>query len=281
MPSLSSKFDKGEAKGALVIGVTNESLELVDAWVAKMKPTYPIVVVQGDGFDQALGVKGFPTAGVVDPAGILTYAGYSPETAFSAAAKEATKGSIYPKSLDKIRKSLKAGDLSKGYGDLLSTQAGGKVSEEDTEWFNNFKVWIEETVATDVRLGAAELEGGRIYSAVTLVEAVAEADPPFPTTADAKALMEKMTAMPDFKKEMKGGQLFEQAVALAKEQAYTDAVKKYASIGKKYKDTLIGEAASKAAAELVEKGMPGYKSVCDPCRKGKKACEKHAESVRI
>ena len=45
----------------VVIGVTDEEPHIVDRWFAKKQPTYPIVILKDKTFEQALGVKFFPT----------------------------------------------------------------------------------------------------------------------------------------------------------------------------------------------------------------------------
>jgi hypothetical protein len=265
----------------VIIGVTNEDLDLVDSWVAKKQPSYPIVVVRGKAFDQALGVKGFPTQGVIAPDGTLTYAGYSPEGDFKDAAKQAEKGSLYPKALNKVRKSLKAGSRVDAYAELLELEAGGKVEEADAEWVEKFKVWVEELAADDLKAARAEFEAGRVYTAIALAEPLAESKTAFPSSPDALALMEELEALPTYKKELKGGKAYAGAVELEAEGEYTDAAKKFVSIAKKFDGTRIGDAAMVEAKRLVGDGKPGYKSTCGDCRKQKRACTRHAEKVKI
>ena len=261
--------------------MTNEDLDLVDAWVTKKNPSYPIVVVRGKAFDKALGVKGYPTQGVIAPDGTLTYAGYSPEGKFKQAVKQAEKGSLYPKVLNEVRKALGADDRNKAYAELRALESGGKLAEADADWAARFKDWIEGLAAEDLEAARAEFEAGRVYLAVARAEPLAESKAAYPSSPDAKAFLEELEALPTYKRELAGGKAYASALELEAEGEYTDAAKKFVTIAKNFKAARIGDAALIQARRISDAGLPGYKKTCNDCRKQKRACSRHAETVKL
>ncbi|MCZ6596803.1 MAG: hypothetical protein O7B99_04120, partial [Planctomycetota bacterium] len=59
----------------VVIGVTDEDPALVDKFVQKFKPTYPIVILKSNDFEGFLGVEYFPYGAVIAPDGTLSFSG--------------------------------------------------------------------------------------------------------------------------------------------------------------------------------------------------------------
>ena len=88
--------------------MTDEETKLVDEFVGKRKPTYPIVILKGNALETALGVAHFPFNGVIDTEGKLVYAGDSPESTLGKVMKNAKPGSPWPKKLVKASLALRA-----------------------------------------------------------------------------------------------------------------------------------------------------------------------------
>ena len=107
------------------------------------------------------------------------------------------------------------------------------------------------------------------------------AAPPFPTTADSLALVKELEALPDFKKEVAGGELFLEAETLEGDGEYLEAFETYKSAAKKFAGTKIAANAKAAAEKLRTEGKPGFESACDDCRKERRACAKHKEDVKL
>jgi len=263
--------------------VTDEKPELVDKWMADVQPTYPVVILGSGDFESFLEVKFFPTAAVITPEGELSFSGSSSEVAgpLSEAMSRAKKGSLWPKSLSKVVKALEAGKTDAAYGALLKLLDGGKLGEADGTIAGQFRSYLEGQAALAHEAGRKLLDEGFAWRAAGKVELYAEAKTPFPASADCAALLAEIAALPSFKKEMKGGELFAEAEALLDERDYTAAIKAWVSITKKCKGTRIAEHARARAAELARKGMAGYKSTCERCQQAKQACSKHAETVKL
>ena len=262
--------------------MTDEPSDLVDSWVAKNKPSYPIAILKDKKFEDFLGVRFFPTGAVIDPEGKLLYAGSVGELSgpLGDAMSEAEKGPLYPKVLAKAVKYLRAGDLDKSYGELLKLLESGKVEEADLAAVTRFREYLEGLAAAALQDGKKLFDEGFVLRSVREIEPYAESQPPFPATAECRAFLTRLEELPAFKAEMRGGELYAEAEALKDSMEFTDAVKAYKSVYKKYDGTLIAEKARNEVDELVKKGMPGYAPYCDSCRSDGRACRKHREEVK-
>lgn len=246
-----------------------------------MKPEFPIVIVKGGAFDDALGVRGYPTKAVVSPDGILTYAGYDEGEALENAMSSATKGSFIPKIVDKVRKLMSSGKRDKAYAEVLSILEKGKAkTDEDRFWVESYQGSIEAGVASDVELARTEFDEGRAYLAVELLEEITKSKMIYPAREAALLLLQEVEAMPNFKDEMKGGKAYAKARTYGDEREFEDYAKAMISVSKKYDGTRIGERALKDAQDVIDRGLPGMRSSCPGCAERKKACVKHAVEIK-
>ena len=102
-----------------------------------------------------------------------------------------------------------------------------------------------------------------------------------PATETAQKLIADIKTTPNFDAEIKGGALYASAMQLEEEEAYAEAFQAFKDIAKKAPGTKIAVVATGRAQQLMIKGMPGYEKACEKCQKGKKACEKHAKTVKL
>lgn len=261
--------------------MTDESPELVREWLLKAKPAYPIAVT-GGAFESFINVPHFPFCAVIGPDGNLAYAGNvgMEEGALDGALDKTKKAPLWPKSLSKVTK-LMMGDPIKAYGELKKLRESGKVSPEDQPFTEGFVAYLEGRAQGALDAARQANEGGHVFRAVKAIEIFATAQPPFPTSADSAQLLKELQALPDFKKELAGGEAFAEAEMLEKDHEFLDAFNAYKSIYKKYADTRIAANARTKAESLHSDGMPGFASTCDPCRKAKRACDKHRKEVKL
>ena len=263
--------------------MTDEPASLVDEWVAKHKPQYPIAILPDGAFEKAIGLRFFPYASVISPGGRIAYAGdaRSYSDILEEALEESEKGPASPKIVAKAAKLLAQDKLDKAYGELLDLVAGGDLSESDLAAVVHFREFLERQASTALETAQGSQAAGYYYKALTLVRTYAEAEPAFPVTADCQALVAELEAVPEFKREMKGGEDYEEAEALYRDGEYTDAAEAFKSIYKKYKGTRISEKAYEFARIIVDKGFPGKRSDCTQCRQAKRACARHEEEVDL
>lgn len=266
----------------MVIGVTDESPALVDAWVAKNKPSYPVVILKSGKFESFLGVQFFPTGAVIAPDGKLLYSGSAGMVSgpLGDAMSKAEKGSAFPKCLAKASKYMRENQLAESYAEVLELLEG-TLDDADRPFVERFKTYLKAQASDALSDGKALVEAGYVYEALNRVEDFAEAEPAFPATPDCRALVTSLRELPEFKDEMKGGEKLLEARQHEDAGEYEDAVKVYKAVYKKYDGTRIAANAREAARDLVDRGMPGYRASCQDCRQGRRACDKHHEDVKL
>jgi hypothetical protein len=266
--------------------VTDEDLSIVDPWIKRAKPGYPVVAVKGGEFDAALKVDAFPCQAVIDTEGKIAYSdGFgrsSAEGPLASAMTKATKGSIWPKKFATTADLIATGALDKSYAELKKQLAGAAdFNPDEKNAATKLQTFLEGS-AVEAQSDAKNLfSSGRIYDAHKRLEMFAKAAPPFPATPDCAKLMTEVEAAPDFKNEMKAGEQFLAAQDLERAQNYSDAFKAYKAIVKGLATTKMAGFAKDKAEDLIKKGMPGYEPACEKCMAAKKACEKHAEKVKL
>jgi hypothetical protein len=253
-------------------------VDVVDKWYASKKKTgYPIVILDGQ-LEKVLGVPHFPFTGVIDPDGNLSYAGDSPEGAIKKGMKNAKPGSMWPKKLASAATLLRNGKLGEAWAELQGMKG---LDDREKTVHDKFTTYISEASADTVKTAQDLLKKDMVYAAMQKVEGVANAKPELPATPDAVKLVGEIKAVPNFDNEMKGGELYADALEKESQEAYLEAVNLLKSVIKKAEGTKIADVAQKRAQDLISKGMPGYEPTCDKCVKRKKACEKHAKPVKL
>lgn len=267
----------------MVIGVTDEAEGLVDRWVEENEPGFPIVILANSSVEDAIGVQFFPTAAVVGPDGVITYSGSA--GAYSKSLKEALagaeKGSLIPKALSKVEDALKENDHAGAYEEVVEELEGGKLEGRELAWARKLKDWLEGLAVDDLAAGRALVEEGYLFRAFMKLDPYREIDAAYPNRGEIVAFLEELEGRDEFQAEMKGGELFEEVDELMREWEFVKAIKVCRKVYKKYPDSQIALKARAFAEEVVAEGLPGAKPTCDKCRRKRRACSKHEESVRL
>jgi len=269
----------------VIIGVTDEKESLVDAWVKKHKPTFPIAILADDSFEKAIGVKGFPTVAVIEPGSKLAYAGYlgKEKEPLKQAIAASDQKPLFPERLDETRRLLQEGTLTEAYVAAIKANGFEDHDESQAVWTRAFRKYVEDKAAELLTKANKAVEDGVIYRAVDLATPIAESKVAFPATPKAKELLASLSALETYKDELKGGAAFEKAAEKEREGDYFDAAKAYLKISKKrsWADTKIAQAALARAKKLAEEGRLGYRASCNNCRSAKRACAKHEKTLRF
>lgn len=269
----------------MLIGVTDESPALVDEWMERVQPEYPIVCLKDDAFEKFLGVRFFPTGAVIDPDGKLAFAGSAGavEGALGEAMRKTSKSPLFPKVFKKVTKALREGDYAKSHGELVKLLERGRWDEGEESLARNLKQHHEDLAADALAEARQWREDNRIYRAVQVLAPFVDVDPPFAISGDARAFLQELEALPEYELEMSGGEDFAEAEALEDASEFEDAFDAYRSIAKKASGSRIGNVALENARRLMESGQPGWSESCGACRasRGQKACSKHEKKVRL
>lgn len=265
----------------MIIGVTDEAADLVDEFVEKRKPTYPVVILKTSALEDALGVPHFPFHGVIDTKGNLVYAGNSPEGAIGKSLKDAKAGPLWPKKLTKAAQALRVSKWADAWTELDAVGKDTGLDEREKAVHAKFKAYVEAQASAAFARAKAAAAAGHVWAALVDCEPLAKASPPMPMAEDAQKLVADLRATPKFDLESKGGQEFVEADRLERTRDYLGAAERFKAISKKYPGTQIGPLALQRARDLVGRGMPGFKETCPKCGKAGRACAKHAEEVKL
>jgi hypothetical protein len=265
----------------VIIGVTDEEPEVVEAWLARAKPKYPIARTKGE-FEDQIDVPHFPYSAVIGPDGNITYAGDAGggESKIDEGLKGSKKEALWPKSLAKVTK-LMQGDPVKAYGELKKLQSDPKLAASDKPFVDSFVAYLEEQAKQAQATGKSLFEQGYVLKAVRTIESYSAAVPAFPSSADSQTLLKEMQALPDYKKEVTGGEAYLAAEALEKDYEFLEAFEGYKSVSKKFEGTKIAGVARTDAERLMKDGLPGMVPACPNCSKVRRACVKHKKEVKL
>ena len=263
--------------------MTDEEPELVDAWFDENRPTYPIAVLANTDFEDFIGVEFFPTAAVIDPEGLLRYSGSAGtvQGPLKEALSKATKGTVHPKALAKAMTALRRQEIEKSYAEVGKVLGDDGLEDETRAAAEALRLHLEEIATAALERARALEEEGFLLDAHERAALFSGAKSPFPTAAEGRAFMEALEASPGWKDEVKGGKLFRQARESEAAGEYMDAIGTYKKILKRHAGSRIAENARARAEEVIEAGLPGKRMACEACRRGRRACEKHAEDVEL
>lgn len=269
----------------MLIGVTDEPPSLVDEWMDKVQPEYPIVCLKNGDLEKFLGVQFFPTAAVIAPDGTLAFSGSAGAVAgpLGKALRDATKTPLFPKVFKKVSKALREGDYEKSRAELAKLIERGRWDEGEEAAAAQLLQYHEDLAVEALARAETSKKARRVYDAVQALAPFAEVEPELAVSAKLRAFLAELEAMPDYSKEMSGGEDFAEAEALERSYEFEDAFNAYKSISKKTEGTWIGELALEHARRLMDSGRPGWSQHCNACRASRQqsACEKHQKKVRL
>lgn len=265
----------------MIIGVTDEETKLVDDFVAKRKPTYPVVILKNNALETALSVPHFPFHGVIDTEGNLVYAGDSPESTLGKVMKSAKPGSMWPKKLVKAAQALRSGRFADAWAEIQGLAKDAGLDEREKRVVTRFQAYVESNVSDELAAAKKESGAGLILRASKRLEALSAAQPPLSVSEEAGRLLADLKSTPHYEDELKGGEAFEAADKKEDAGDFLAAFNGFKDVAKKYADNRIGSVATGRAKSILDRGMAGYEPACPKCGEAKKACPKHAKNVKL
>jgi hypothetical protein len=246
---LNTLYAKYKDKGVVLIAVTNEPRGLVDAFVAKNSPTYPIVIESGDS-GVKFGISGYPTQFVIAPDGkIAANNGFHEQLIQDLIPKQRMAPTL-PEKFAAVQKLLdkdKLADARKA----LEAAAAGRVTEDEKKAADDYIQWIDDG-GTASLAEAAEAEKAMDFGAAAetyqdLTSRYAGLDPAVKATEAMKAML----ADPAKKREVDAAKALDKArTAAADENMAKKKAAIYKAVAAKWKDTKAGAKAAKLADDL-------------------------------
>ena len=255
MGHLNQLWEKYKDKGVVLIAVTNEGRKLVDAFVAKNGPKYPIVVESSDSAD-SYEIAGFPSRFVIGPDGKIAGNSFDEGLVDSLLAKQRIPPKLPEKAVDaaKLLEKGKYADARKS----LEAFAAGKVSADDAESANAAVKWIDDAAAASLASAADSETAGDIAGAAQGYEDVAADFAGLEAATKAADALKALLAVPAKKNEVDGAKALAKARGEARDMTPKKAIPVYKAIATKFKGTKAGEKAQKymeaLEAQLAKKG---------------------------
>jgi peroxiredoxin len=76
VPHLNELHEKYAGKGLTVVGVSNESEQVIESTISKVKMAFPVARLSGSAVDAAYQVRGVPQSFLIDRTGKLLWQGH-------------------------------------------------------------------------------------------------------------------------------------------------------------------------------------------------------------
>lgn len=266
-------------KGLVVIGVSDESFDLIDGYVEKHGIEFPIARLASGEFETAIGVSGFPTSAILNPKGELAWKGHpgSADGPLSKHMKGSKRTALLPKEFAGIEKALDKEDYPSAYEELNEFLGDAQLAPESKVAAEALVKYIDASANRLWTKGSAALEEGDYYTASLAFADLAENYEGIGSADEAAAKVAEFKKDKAIGNEIKGGAKLLSVAELTDEYEFDKAYKAYRSLAKKYKETRTGERAQAKADELKSNGMLGYEKNCQSCRNGRKACARHSK----
>jgi hypothetical protein len=272
---LQKKFAK---RGLVVVGVTNEPGKLVEKYVADNKVEYPIFIEKSFKSSSALGVTGYPSAYLIDPAGTVVWSGHPaslPEAEIEKALKNARPPMVkLPASLKPLEKLLERHEYGKVHESLKGMLAG-KLDDESMKAGQDLQTSLEAD-AKATMAAADQLQQDKDFAAAgAKYESLVKQYAGVPGSEGADVKLKELQANPEAKKSMAAAAQLQKASDVESAGDYDKAYTAYRAITKSSSGTKAADAAAKAMADIEKKGMLGFDSKCPQCKAQQHACSKH------
>ncbi|MBL8843785.1 MAG: redoxin family protein [Planctomycetes bacterium] len=276
MTALHEKFRK---KGVLVVGVSDETHELIDEYVKKHAITFPIARIdEKAGFEEAIGVQGFPTAALIGPDGKLIWTGHPAEadSYVEKAAKSSKMTPLLPAACAAAEKLLNEGKSGLAWVELEKLAAGGTLQGDDAKAVTDLIAYFERDAGGLWKSAEAALAAKDYLKAAAACErlvAYAGKEP----GDNGKAKLAELRADPALVKEIDGGKQNAAAAELEKELEFKEAMKLYKQVVAKYAGSEAAKAAQKRLDVIKDDDLLKMDKNCELCRAGNRPCSRHAK----
>ena len=239
--------DKFGEKGLVVLGVSNEPKKLVTETVQKTERKYAIAIVKGEKTDTFYGVKGYPSAYLVDARGRVVWSGHPgalEEKTISDALAKAAVVTQLPDAYKDINKLLQKQDYGKAW-DAAGKALASKAGDKDLE-----KLRTEVETALKKRMDAtkAAATASDFGEAVDIYEEVMAEFEGLPGAAEAKAPHDAIVADPNAKDDLAAAAQLKKADAEVRKGEFEKAMVIWKAAAKRYGSTKSGARAAAAVS---------------------------------
>ena len=182
-------------KGLVVVGVTDEPKSLVGPDVQKKKMKYPVASSVGSDFMAQYGIKGFPSAFLIDADGMVVWSGHPggfEESMLTDLLAKVQPLPVLPEANADITKLFESGNFAKAWTALQKAQA---KAPDDTA-LKAASEGLTKTVQTKLDAAKEAVDDGRFGDAQRLYRALIESYAGVPGAEAAKPSLDELEEEP-------------------------------------------------------------------------------------
>lgn len=225
--------------------MTNEGKKLVTETVEKTGREYPVAIIKGEDVDEAYGIRGFPTAYLLDTRGRVVWTGHPgnfEEGKLKALLAKSASVEPLPDKFKDVNKLLRKRELGKAWeaaGKALASAAGDKDLER-------LRADVEKALDKQIEMAEAAAKAADYGEAVAIYDEAAEVFAGMPKAADATAARKAIEADPAAKDDLAASSQLKKADAEVRKGEWDKAAPIWKAVAKKYAGTKSGERAAQA-----------------------------------
>lgn len=220
--------------------MSNEASGLLENHIENKGIAYPIAKVKGENADRIYGVKGFPSAALVDATGRVIWTGH-PGSLPMDEVKKALEGAAFlprveGKEYKKIDKYIGSRDYGKAYGEVEK----GLAKNGDDETLTEVKANLDGLLERMNKRATSAVESSDFGVALGIYDEIEDYFSGHEASKVAKEAAKAVEKNPEAKDELDAWKKIVKADEAQFEGDYEKAAKLYGSIAKKYGETKSG-----------------------------------------
>jgi hypothetical protein len=264
----------------VVVGVTDESSELIEKYIRDNKIEFPIARLdEKSGFEDAIGVTSFPHSALIAPDGKLTWSGHPSGAGgvVEKAAKASRPTPLLPASCAAVEKLMNEDRRGAACLELRKAVDGGTLQGDDVAYVQGLIAWLEKNATSTWEQAQAALGKKDYAEAAELCERL-QSYAGLQPGDQGKAKLAELRADAAIAKEIDGGRENRKAARLEEELEFKEAMKIYKGVVSKYAGTEAGKHAQQRLDFIKNEGLLNMDPDCDLCRKGNRPCSRHQKT---
>jgi hypothetical protein len=272
-------YESFKKKGVLVVGVSDETHELIDQYVKDHKIEFPIARLDASSaFEKSIGTESFPHSAVFAPDGEMIWNGNPAESdgAIGKAAKASKLTPLLPAACAAAEKLMNDGKSGAACLELKKVVAAGTLQGDDATDVQALVDYFEKISSSMWEQAKAALEKKDYLTTAELCDRLVGYAGMEPGDA-GKAKLAELRADPVIVKEIDGSKENQKAGRLEKEMEFKDAIKLYKGVVSKFAGSDAAKAAQTRLDVIKSDGLLNMDPNCELCRKGNRPCSKHAK----
>jgi hypothetical protein len=278
IPHLNALHAQKAEEGLVVVGVTGEAADEVQAYVEQNGVQHPI----GIGYSEDYDVRGIPHAFLVDKEGKIAWRGHpaSLDVTLLARLLEGAKPAGVARGLEDVFARRKAGDHGGAHQKAAELLAAGSLSARASAQAKEWMQAMEQFVAKSLAEADAAAAAKDVYLLWSKLEPLATGYKGVPGAEPAKARFDALMADAKNVKEVEAGKKLAAGNALEQALDFDGAHAIYKALAGSHGSTQAGKAAAVAWKALEKDGKLGYRADCGYCKAGGVACPQHRKKKK-